>query len=63
LIGSPHIHFNISHAGHYVACVISDEPVGIDIEIIKSVDLRIAERFFALEETTYIIADKQANRF
>lgn len=26
------LHFNISHAGQYVICAISDHPVGIDIE-------------------------------
>lgn len=26
------LHFNISHAGQYVICAISDSPVGIDIE-------------------------------
>ncbi|GKU83908.1 4'-phosphopantetheinyl transferase superfamily protein [Niallia sp. NCCP-28] len=26
------LHFNISHAGQYVICAISDRPVGIDIE-------------------------------
>ncbi len=26
------VHFNLSHSGRYVACAISDVPVGIDIE-------------------------------
>ena len=28
----PTIHFNMSHCRHAVACVVSDHPVGIDIE-------------------------------
>ncbi|MDR2707836.1 MAG: hypothetical protein LBB87_03710 [Nitrososphaerota archaeon] len=32
LANNSHIHYNISHTNHYVACVISDVPVGIDIE-------------------------------
>lgn len=31
----PHIHFNISHCHEAVACVVGDEPVGIDIETIR----------------------------
>ena len=60
---NPHIHFNISHAGSYIACVVSDEPVGIDIELIKPIDIKIAERFFAPDETTYITADDSIFRF
>ena len=32
VISAEPIHFNISHAGDYVVCVMSDEEVGIDIE-------------------------------
>ena len=64
LNNSPHIHFNISHTGHYVACVVADEPVGIDVELIKNVNIKIAKRFFTPDETAYIIEDRrQAYRF
>lgn len=33
LTNDSNVHFNISHAGHYVACVVADELVGIDIEL------------------------------
>ena len=29
------IHFSISHSGDYVGCVLSDDPVGLDIESSK----------------------------
>lgn len=63
LINNPHIHFNISHAGHYIACAITDEPVGIDIEFVKPADIKIAERFFTSDETAYILAGEQTYRF
>ncbi|MCW6109095.1 4'-phosphopantetheinyl transferase family protein [Clostridium sporogenes] len=44
------IHFNISHSGHWVVCAIDDNPVGIDVEEIKSINLKIAKRFFSNEE-------------
>ena len=34
LAGLPHIHFNMSHCREAVVCVLSDRPVGIDIESI-----------------------------
>ena len=65
----PGIHFNISHAGHYVACVIDDGPVGIDIEVIDKAGvktaerLKIAERFFSPGEKAYITENRQNYRF
>lgn len=32
LLEFPHIHFNLSHCAKAIACVISDCPVGIDVE-------------------------------
>ena len=57
------IHYNISHTGHYIACAVADRPVGIDIESIKSADLKIAERFFAPDELLYIMDGNQTQRF
>jgi 4'-phosphopantetheinyl transferase len=54
LVGHSDFHFNISHAGRYVVCAFSDAPVGIDIEEILPVDMKIAERFFAEREKEYI---------
>ena len=39
------VHFNISHSGDYVVLVISDNPCGIDIEVIREVNLNTAKRF------------------
>lgn len=32
----PHCHLSISHSGRYVACALSDHPVGINVECCKS---------------------------
>lgn len=46
------IFFNISHSGDWVVCAVSNEPVGIDVEMIKPVEFNtIARRFFT--ETEY----------
>jgi 4'-phosphopantetheinyl transferase len=62
LTNHPHIHHNISHTGYYVACVLDDQPVGIDIERIKPIDLKIAERFFSSEEIEYILSSDDEKR-
>lgn len=54
IMGKPRVQFNLSHAENYIVCAISDEPVGIDVEIMKPIDLEIAERFFTSDETEYI---------
>ena len=63
LIDNSQIHFNISHAGCYVACVLSSEPVGIDIEIIKPIELKIAEQFFTSDEMAYVMDENHICRF
>ena len=63
LINQPNIHFNISHSGHYIACAIDDKPIGIDIELIKKADVKIANRYFTSDEVTYIMEKHQDYRF
>ena len=63
LVSNPSVHFNISHAGYYVACAVADEPIGIDIEHIRPVDLKIVERFFSPDEAAYIASGKQLTLF
>lgn len=60
------VHFNVSHSGEYVACIVSDRPCGIDIEKIDEVDLSIAQRFFTKNECQYIVdcpKKQRAGRF
>ncbi len=58
--GKPYIkdfeyNFSVSHSGNIIAFTLSEEPVGIDIEYMKSPRLRVAERFFTEHEYNYII--------
>ena len=34
----PGVHYNISHSGAYVVCVLADQEVGIDIQIHRKVN-------------------------
>ncbi len=45
--GAP-FHFNLSHSGDYVVCALSDHEVGIDIEKIVPISLKVMRRFFGL---------------
>lgn len=48
------VEFNISHAENMVVCVVGDQPVGIDIEKIRPIHLKIAKRICTEREQTYI---------
>ena len=63
LVDVPGVCFNISHSGSYVACAIDEQTVGIDIELVRPIDLKIAQRFFAADETAYIMAERSEARF
>lgn len=51
------IDFNVSHSGDMAVCVLSDSPVGCDIQLMKPTDARIAKRFFSEDEKKYVFAD------
>jgi len=49
------IHFNLSHSEKYVACAVSDSPVGVDIEYVQDIDLSLAKQFFYGTEYEHIL--------
>lgn len=59
------IHFNLSHSGKYVACGISDNTIGVDIEYNDpEIDLNIARNYFYNQEYNSIInSDNPSNEF
>jgi 4'-phosphopantetheinyl transferase len=54
LVDFPDVHFNLSHSGERVMCVISPFEVGCDVEMIKGDRGKLAERFFKPEESAWI---------
>lgn len=48
------VKFNVSHGNDAVVCAVSENDIGIDIEKIRDVKFRVAERFATEEERAYI---------
>lgn len=46
----PEFHFNISHSGEWTVLAVSDNEVGVDIQIIKPIRNNLAKRFFTRRE-------------
>lgn len=50
LSGHPWIHFNLSHSGSRVLCVLSSHPCGCDVERLGRGSAALARRFFTAAE-------------
>jgi 4'-phosphopantetheinyl transferase len=50
----PHIHFNLSHSGYYAVCALGCEPVGVDLQMIGALKMKLARRFFSEEELCWL---------
>lgn len=48
------VHFSISHSGDIVVCAVSDKETGIDIEKIRPINNKVAEKFATEKELEYI---------
>src|SRR5690554_5169292 len=55
-------YFNISHSGNWVVCALGSQRVGIDVEQVKSMDLGIAENYFAKSEYEALLRVKEEER-
>ncbi len=55
------LYFSVSHSEDVVICAVSERPVGIDVEKIRVVRFKTAERFATAQELEYI--GENAERF
>ena len=46
----PHIHFNISHCPGMIACIVADDPAGIDCEPVREFSPRLISRVLTPSE-------------
>ena len=63
LKGNYGLHFNVSHSEDWIVCAIDNEPVGIDIEKVRPVNLlEIAAQLFSDEEYKTLIVKSPEDR-
>lgn len=55
------IHFNISHCENMVVCAIGETELGIDIEKVRPINLKIAEKICLENELEYIFENSKKN--
>ena len=48
------LYFNLSHSKEYAACAISDKPVGIDVECVKTRDVQHMEKILHPQEASIL---------
>ncbi|SHN69358.1 4'-phosphopantetheinyl transferase [Paenibacillus sp. ov031] len=52
------VQFNVSHSGDWIALISGGEAdLGVDVEKIAPIDMKIAERFFSLTESGFLTAE------
>lgn len=56
IAGCPDIHISLSHCRAAVACAVSDQPVGIDIETLEHYSVEVAQQVMNEEELRQITA-------
>ena len=55
------VQFNISHSENMVVCVVDDNPIGIDVEKIRQIDLKIAKRVYTHDEIRYLYGGEDSS--
>ena len=48
------VQFNISHSGNFVVCAADKKSIGVDIEEIRLVNLKVAKRVYTNDELFYL---------
>ena len=54
-----YVKYNISHSFDYVICAFSDKDIGVDIEKIRNVNIKIIKHFATINEIKYILSNKE----
>ena len=52
------VHFSISHSNNTVICAVADKEIGIDIEKIRPINPKAAEKFATKTELEYIASNQ-----
>ncbi|MEB2302385.1 4'-phosphopantetheinyl transferase superfamily protein [Lysinibacillus xylanilyticus] len=55
-------YFNISHAGNWVVCAWSEKEIGVDVEMVKDIDIAIAKHYFSESEYIELMSKEAEDR-
>ena len=55
LVGHPGVHFNLSHCRKAIACVVADQPVGVDVEQLGRYNEPLARRVLCQPELEAVL--------
>lgn len=58
----PSLHFNISHSGNYVAVILADTAVGVDVQVYRPIKERIIEKICNDSEKDLIGRENSSER-
>ena len=58
----PDVHFNLSHSGHMVTCVVCGSPVGVDVEERHTADDDVMRMCFQSQEIRWILAQADKSK-
>ena len=53
-VNAPGIHFNLSHSGTLAVCAVSDQSVGVDVEVIQRADPGVVAMCFQPSEQAWL---------
>ncbi len=62
-LNSPNVYISLSHSGDYAAAVVSDKPIGIDIQVLKSVNENLVKRVCVCDELDYVKTSRSKEFF
>ena len=48
------LHVSLSHSGGYAAAAVADVPLGLDLQSLREISLRVQERLYSREEIAWI---------
>lgn len=49
-------HFNVSHSGDWVICGLHDSDIGVDVEVMKPIEVEHFERIFTVKEMQWLMS-------
>lgn len=56
------LHFNISHSGDWIVCAVGNGKIGVDVEVIKEMEMKQISYFFSRGEQEWLKSKKETQK-